>query len=184
MGWMAGAAGLAFGAALVLLASFFATKNERFDRAAEWLFVAFAVLAIPIMVTTAGRLSSEGLTVGVITVVGIVGVAVLGLGELGTTLKLLDFRRIAPAMTIGFLAFLAWIGAVSILTITGGGLPAELGWFGLGTIAVGIAIVLWIIRVPGVMTGAREPDARQMTVFFVPMAGIVAWMVWLGVNLG
>ena len=183
MGWIAGAAGLAFGGALTLLATFFATKNERFDRVAEWLFVAFAALAIPVIVAVAGRLTSEGPTVGIVSGVGIVGVAIVGLGELGSSLKLVDFRRIAPAMTIGFLAFLAWIGAVSILTITGGGLPASLGWFGLGTIAIGITIVLWIVRVPGVITGEREPKPGQMTVFFVPMAGIVAWMIWLGLNL-
>ncbi len=49
MGWTAAAAGVAFGGALALLATFFATKNERFDRVAEWLFVVFAVLAIPSM---------------------------------------------------------------------------------------------------------------------------------------
>jgi hypothetical protein len=184
MGLISGAAGVAFGAALILLATFFATKNERFDRVAEWLFVAFAALAIPTMVAVAGRLSSEGPAVGVVSAVGIIGVALLGLGELGSSLKLVDFRRIAGAMTIGFLAFLAWIGAVSILAITGGGLPAELGWFGIGTVAVGIAIVLWIVREPGVITGEREPGRTQMTVLFVPMAGIVAWMAWLGTNLG
>lgn len=183
MGWIAGAAGVAFAGALVLLATFFATKDQRFDRVAEWLFVAFAALAIPTMLAVAERLTSQGLTVGVVTAVGIGGVGVLGLGELGSSLRLIDFRRIAPVMTIGFLGFLAWIGAVSILMITGGGLPETLGWFGLGTIAVGMSIVLWIVRVPGVMSGEREPPMGHMAIFFVPMAGIVAWMVWLGLNL-
>lgn len=60
MGWIAGAAGVAFAGALVLLAMFFATKDQRLDRVAEWLFVAFAALAIPTMLAVGERLTSEG----------------------------------------------------------------------------------------------------------------------------
>lgn len=186
MGWMAGAAGLAFGLALLLLATFFATRNERLDRLdrlAEWSFVAFALLAIPTILAVAGRLSDGGLAVRMVTIVGLVGVAVVGLGELGSSLGLIDFRRIAPPVSAGFLGYLVWIGLASVLAITGGGLPAGLGWLGVVTIALGIGIMGWVLREPGVMRGEREPGRSQMIAFFVPMTGIVAGMVWLGLLL-
>ncbi len=168
---------------MVFLATFFATKNQRFDRVAEWSFVAFALLAIPTIVTIGGRVPNGGPALPVATVVGIVGVTAVGLGELGSTLKLVDFRRIAPLVTLGFLAFLAWIGIASVLVVSGGGLPVNLGWLGIGSIVLGVAIVAWIVREPGVMTGQREPGRTEMVAFFVPMVGVVAWMVWLGLSL-
>ena len=44
MGLIAAAAGVAFGLALIFLATFLATKDDRFDRVAEWSFVAFALV--------------------------------------------------------------------------------------------------------------------------------------------
>src|SRR3990172_12024022 len=101
MGWLAGAAGGLFGLALALLAAFFVTKNKSFDRLAEWSFVAFAVLAIPTMLTVSDRLANGGVVTQVATLVGIAGVAVVGLGELGSTLRLIDFQRVAPGGTPG-----------------------------------------------------------------------------------
>ena len=183
MGLIAVLAGIAFGLALTLLTAFFATKDARFDRVAEWSFVAFAALAIPTIVTVAGRLPNGGPAAQVGTVVGVASVAVIGLGELGSTLRLIDFRRVAPLITVAFLGFLAWIGLTSALVISGGGLPANLGWLGLGTIVLGMTIVGWIVREPGVLRGDREPGRGQMAAFFVPMIGIVAWMAWLGLSL-
>ena len=67
--------------------------------------------------------------------------------------------------------------------IVSGGLPSELGWFGLATIALGVVIVGWILRTPGVLRGDAEPRPEQMRIFFVPMIGMVAWMAWLGLSL-
>ena len=183
MGLIAAAAGVAFGLALIFLATFFVTRNDRFDRVAEWSFVAFSLLAIPTIVTVAGRLPNGGLAAQVATVVGVASAAVIGVGELGSTLKLIDFRRVAPLLTLAFMGFLAWIGLTSVLIITGCGFPAGLGWLGIVTIVLGIAIVGWIIREPGVVSGDREPSRAQMTAFFIPMIGIVGWMVWLGLSL-
>ncbi len=87
-------------------------------------------------------------------------------------------------MTLGFLAVLLWIGAASVLLVAAGGTPVALGWLGLASIAAGIAIVAWIMRVPGVLRGDREPGRAPMLAFFVPMAGIVAWIALLGPGLG
>jgi hypothetical protein len=183
MGWIAAVAGLAFGCALAFLAAFFATKDERYDRVAEWSFVVFGAAAIPTILAVAGRLSAGGVAIQAATAVGLAGAAATGLGELGLTLRLLDFRRISPLMTVAFLAVLAWIGAASVLILTGGGLPSNLGWLGVVSIVAGVAMVAWIAREPGVMTGQREPGRTKMLVFFVPMIGLVAWMVWLGASL-
>ena len=184
MGWIAAAAGVAFGVALVMLMLFFRTKDARYDRVAEWSFVLFAVLAVPTIATVAGRLSGDGIVVPLVTAAGIIGVVLMGLGELGSTLKIVDFRRIAGVVTIGFLAFLLWIGAASILIVTGSGLAAGLGWLGLAAIVLGIAVVAWVSMTPGVISGQREPGNRQMSAFIVPMVGIVAWLLWLGLSLG
>jgi hypothetical protein len=176
-------AGLAFGGAIALLARFFATKVERYDRAAEWAFVVFAACAIPTIATVGPRLPGGGTVSAIVTVVGLAAAAVIGLGELGSSLHVVDFRRIAPAITAAFFAFIGWIGAVSILTVTSGGLPTGLGWLGIVTLVLGVAIIAWIVREPGVLTGKREPRSSQMTAFFVPMIGIVAWMIWLGFSL-
>ncbi|HET7727789.1 MAG TPA: hypothetical protein VFK54_10755 [Candidatus Limnocylindrales bacterium] len=181
MGLAAGAAGVLFGISIGALAAFFATRNERFDRVSEWAFVAFAVAAILTMLTV-GPLLAGGVPATALTAIGVTGVAVIGVGELAVALRLVDFRRVSAVITAGFLAFLAWVGGVSLLLIDSVQL-ATLGWLGLAAIAVGTALVGLILATPGVLTGAAEPDPRLMTAFFVPMAGIVVWLIWLGTAL-
>ena len=176
-------AGVTFGGAIALLAAFFATKVERYDRIAEWSFVVFGACAVPTIVTVGGRLP-VGSTVGtVVTVIGAAGAAAIGLGELGSSLHLVDFRKISALITLAFVAFLLWIGAVSVITLASGGLPIGLGWLGLVSIILGVGIIGSLARVPGVLTGVAEPPRAQMVAFFVPMLGIVGWMVWLGLSL-
>lgn len=183
MGLLVIGAGLVFGGAIVLLATFFRTKDERYDRIAEWGFVLFAVLGIPAMVVTAGRLADGGTVVGWATVLGGAGVLGLGMGELGSSLGRVDFRKIAPLMTAGFLLFLVWIGVMSWVILAVGALPAGLGWLGLGSITLGIVIVMWIMRDPAVRRAERGPGANGLMLFFVPLVGLVAWMIWLGLVL-
>ena len=183
MGLAAGAAGVLFGIAIGALATFFATRNDRFDRVAEWAFVAFAVAAIVTMLAVPPLLPEGGVLASAVTAVGVVGAAVIGIGELGVALRLIDFRRVSVIITAGFLAFLAWVGGVSVLVIGGAALPAALGWLGMAAIVVGVALVGLLLARPGVLTGQVEPDPRLMVAFFVPMAGVVAWLLWLGTTL-
>jgi hypothetical protein len=176
-------AGIAFGLAFGFLGAFFATKNERFDRVAEWLFVAFGVLSVPAMLAIAGRLPNGGIAVGAITAIGIVGAVGTGLGELVITLRLVDFRRVAALLTVAFVAFLVWVGGISVLVVTGGGFPAALGWLGLSAIVVGILMLALTVREPGVITGEREPGPIQMAGLVLVMVAVVAWMIWLAANL-
>jgi hypothetical protein len=131
MPWLAVGAGVLFGLALALLAAFFVTHDRRLDRASEWAFVGFAVLAIPTMLDVAGRLEVEGPAVPILTAMGVLGAAVVGLGELAMTVGLIDYRRVAVPLTIAFLAVLGWIGLASLLIVVGGGLPP--------------AIVVWMV---------------------------------------
>ncbi len=102
--------GIALGSAIVLLATFFVTRVERYDRLAEWAFVLFAVCAIPTILAVGQLLPVDDPVRVLVTAVGVVGVATVGLGELVVTLHLVDFRRLAPVVTVGFVAFLGWIG--------------------------------------------------------------------------
>lgn len=187
MGPTAIAAGLLFGLAIVMLALFFRTQDARFDRVAEWSFVAFGVTGVLTVLAVSGRIGvgGGGALGAVATILGVAGAAVVGLVELGTTLRLVDFRRVAPLITMAFFAFLAWIGLASLSFVTGGApsLPMALGWLGVASILVGALVVASIVRVPGVITGQVDPPNTAMTAFFVPMAGIIAWLAWLGLVL-
>jgi hypothetical protein len=185
VGWIAIAAGVLFGLAVVLLAAFFRTRDERLDRVATWGFVAFAVLAIPVMLAVRERTDPSGLAGTGLAGVGIIGVGMLGLAEAATGLRLVDFRRVAMATTIAFVLFLVWIGGVSLAVVTSSSpaLPVNLGWLGLASILAGIAVIIWIVRQPGVLTGDREPGQLALTLFFLPLAGMVAWLGWLGLVL-
>jgi hypothetical protein len=185
VGWVAIAAGVLFGLSVVLLAAFFRTRDERMDVVATWGFVAFAVASVPVMLAARDRIGAGDALVTGITAAGIVGVGVLGLAEAATGLRLIDFRRVALATTIGFVLFLLWIGGLSA-TIVGSSSPAltvNLGWLGLASILAGLAVLTWIIRKPGVLTGDAEPSQTAMFTFFLPLAGIIAWLVWLGLLL-
>ena len=182
MVWISAGAGLSFGLALGLLTAFFVTREERYDRVAEWAFVVFAVLAVPTILAVGNHLP-PGIVTSVATALGVIGVVAIGLGEIGTALRLVDFRRIANFVALGFFGFLVWIGLVSLLVVSAGGLPSPLGWFGVVVIAAGLVITALVVRTPGVMTGEHEPPVGQMAAFLAPVLGIVAWLMWLGFSL-
>jgi hypothetical protein len=179
MSWTIVGTGVLFGLAQGLLGAFFATKNPRFDRAAELSFVAFGALAIPAILEVDQRLAAGPLTT-VVLLLGIVGAAGTGLGELVITLRLIDFRRVAMPITLAFVAFLAWIGGVSLLSVTGTGIPTEIAWLGIAAIAIGVVSIGFIARQPGVITGESAPGTAQVAAMMVALVGIVAWLIWLG----
>jgi len=188
VGWMAIAAGIVFGLSLVLLTAFFRTQDQRMDFFATWGFVVFSILSVPVMLAVLDRMGAQGVALTALTALtaaGVLGVALLGVTEAVTGLKLIDFRRVAAATTIGFILFLVWVGGVSLIILTGANaaFPATLGWLGLAAIVIGLAIIVWIVRLPGVMTGETEPSQAALVAFFLPLAGIVAWLGWLGLVL-
>lgn len=143
----------------------------------------FALAAIPTMLSVAGLLPNGGLTTGIATVIGIAGATILGLAELGSTRHLIDFRRIAPVVTIALIGMPLWIGMISALIVAqGGGWPARLDRAGIVSIVLGIAMIVWIVGTAGVLDGPEEPGRSQMIALAVPMAGIVGWPVWLGID--
>jgi len=102
-----------FAVAAALLAAFYATDDPRFDRWAEWAFVAFAGLAVALAIIVQERLgvvSGLGLFV---TALGIVGVTVVGLMELLSALGRLDFDRYGWLAALGFAGWLVWIAGAA-----------------------------------------------------------------------
>jgi hypothetical protein len=178
MGWVLAVAGVAFGAAMAMLVVFLVTDDARYDRVAEWCFVAFGVLGAPSILVLGGRL--PGVVGTIATVLGVVGAAGVGLGELATATGLADFRRIGPLVTGAFLALLAWIGLVSLLIVGGTEFPVALGWLGIASIVGGLVIVAWAARLPGVLSGGQQPPRSLTLTFLVPAAGITLWMIGLG----
>lgn len=175
------AAALSLAGAMVLLTLFFATRNERYDRIAEALFVAFGVLQLPVVVVVSGGTQSPlaYISVGL----GLAGAAGIAIGELLSLLGLIDFRRVAGPLTLAFLAFLAWIGLTSVEMLGSPLYPAALAWLGIASIAAGTLIVASMMLTPGVIRGDREPGRLQMLTFFAPLTGMVAWMLWLATTL-
>lgn len=185
MGWLVIGAGVAFGAAMCLLAAFFVTKDERYDRVAEWSFVVFGVLGVPAAIAIADRLSGAGLASNVVAGLGIAGIGATALGELGTTLRLVDFRRVAAILSLAFLAILLWVAGASVLVLSTSAFPPGVGWLGIGTIAIVLVLFVAIVgRTPGMFTGAADPPRGPMVALFLPLIGIVAWLVWMGISLG
>jgi hypothetical protein len=181
MDWLTAGTGLALGLAMVMLTTFFATKDARYDRVAEWSFVVFGALGVRTVVLVSGQLGIEGLPGAALAGVGILGAAVLGVGELAITLRLVDFKRLTAPLSTGFVAFLAWVGGASLVGLVGGRLPPELAWLGIVSIAATLGILATVLATPGVMSGSRDPATAQMVAFVLPLAGIVAWLAWLGV---
>jgi hypothetical protein len=175
------AAALSLAGAMGLLTLFFATRNERYDRLAEALFVVFGVLQLPVIVAV--RADSQSALAYVSMGLGLAGAGGMAIGELLSLLRLIDFRRIAGLLTLAFIAFLAWIGLTSVDLLGSPLYPPALAWLGIASIAAGMLIMAWIVLTPGVIRGDREPGRWQMLTFFAPTTGIVAWMLWLSTLL-
>jgi hypothetical protein len=150
---------------------------------AEWCYVLFGALGSATILTAHDLLSPSvpPTALLILTVGGIAGTATLGLAELGSSLRLVEFQRIAGLTSAAFLLVLAWIAGVSLagLLATSSPLPVAMGWLGVGSIGAGLLIVAVISRKPGAMSGQAAPDATATRYFLIPMVGIAAWMLWL-----
>lgn len=183
MGGLSIGAGVILGAAILLLWRFFQTGDTRMDRLAEVGFVVFAVLAAPTILAVGERFGDDPVRRAA-TIGGVAGVVVLGLGELGSLLGLLDFRRIGAIVGLAFVVFLGWIGVTSAGLLDGESLPAGLGWLGLGSIVVGVSTIVPLSLQTGREGGDTVPSGRRMLFVLLPIAGVVAWLIWLGLALG
>jgi len=114
-------AAAAFAGAALLLSAFFATGDRRFDRVAEWAFVAFAAFAIALALVVRQRLGPETGEVVLVTSLGIAGVAVLGVLELLSTLgHILSYARVMALGTASVMMALAanrMVGAVGSVVV-------------------------------------------------------------------
>lgn len=185
MGPIALAAGVLLGLAMLGLALFFRTGDRRFDQVAEWGFAGFGLTGALTALEVAGRIGDAGgLLAAVGSGLGVAGTILLGLAEVATALRLLDWRRVAPLTTLAFVGVLAWIGLVSVSLASGAAptIPAGVGWLGIGSIVAGFGVITWLARLPGMLTGQAAPPASAMAAFLVPAAGLVGWFAWLGAS--
>jgi len=176
-------AAAAFAGAALLLSAFFATGDRRFDRVAEWAFVAFAGFAIALALVVQQRLGPETGEVVLVTSLGIAGVAVLGALELLSTLGRIDFQRYGISAALGFAAWLLWIAGVSALGLARGTLPVGLGWLGLAAVAASLIVVARFATDRELIRAERAPGLAEMAPLLAVFVGIVAWLVWLGLTL-
>lgn len=176
-------AAAAFVAAALLLSAFFATNDRRFDRLAEWAFVAFAGFAIVLAILVRQHLGAGSAVVTLVSAVGIAGVAVVGLLELLSTLGRIDFQRYGQSAALGFAAWLLWIAGVSALGLADGTLPAGLGWLGLATVVASLIVVGRFAADRELIRAERAPGIAQMAPMLAVFVGVVAWLVWLGLTL-
>ena len=171
-----------FAAAAVLLATFFATKNDRFDRLAEWLFVVFAGFAIALAVLVQQRLETgSGLAI-LVTAIGIAGVSVVGLIELLSTLGRINFERYGGLAALGFAGWLAWIAGVSLIGLASGAVPVLLGWLGILVVAVALVVVGRFALDRSLVRGERSPGLAEMAPLLAVFVAVIAWLVWRGVT--
>lgn len=176
-------AGVFFGLSMALLIVFFVTKNEQADRWSERSFLVFFVLAAVVIYEIHRRYVDRSPLVWVATIAGLAGMAVSFVLELLVTARRVEFTRVAPLLTGGFVVFILWLLAASAMILAFGGLPAELGWLGVVAVVVAIGVIGWLVRDPAMMKGERSPTQVEMALSVVPFIGVIAWLVWLGLNL-
>jgi hypothetical protein len=162
-------AGIALLVASGLLLLFFVAGNEAADRLSNWFFLAFYALMAWTVVEVQSFYGDVGGFVWVVTIVALVALAVLILSTLGVVLGLVEFTRVAIPTTVAFLVLMVWMLAVSILIVIEGGLPAALGWFGIGVLAVSL-----------VMRGEKTPGPILNAAYGLILVGLTVWIVWLG----
>jgi hypothetical protein len=181
MGWLAVAAGLAYGLNSAISALAIARDPDRSATppGGAWASFAFAIFAVPAMLAAAGA-AEAGVIVAVATIVCAVGVAGVGLDALMRAFAWQVPVGLKSLFPIGFLGFHIWVAILSVAILLGAALPAGLGWLGIVTIGGFVAGAMLSMSMP-------EADWGHGRAWFVsafaPQAGVAVWMVWLGLSL-
>ncbi len=173
-------AGIALLAAAGSLLLFFVTENETADKASNWFFLVFYGLMAWTVVEVHNLYIEVGGFVWVMTVVGLAALAVLFVGSLLLVLEMIGFEKVAMLTTVAFLVVMAWMLTVSILIVTQGALPVTLGWLGIGVMAVSLIVVGFTATDREMLLGEEMPGPALNTVYGLVLAGLTAWIVWLG----
>lgn len=173
-------AGIALLAAAGSLIFFFVTENETADKASNWFFLVFYVLMAWTVIEVHNLYIDVGSFVWVLTVVGMAALAVLFVGTLLIVLDMIGFEKIAMVTTVAFLVVMLWMLAISILIVAQGALPEALGWLGIGVMAISLIVVGFTATDRELMMGEKMPGPALNSVYGLILAGLTAWIVWLG----
>lgn len=175
-------AGVAFGAAMALLLTFFVTGSRRADRWSNVAFLVFYALAAVVVYEVHVRYVGRTALVWVPTAVALGSLAVLFVTQALVLAAVIDFRRVAIPQTVGFALYALWILSASALILAFGGLPAVAGWLGVAAVAATLGVLAWFARDPAVIRGEREPSRSQSAIGVLPLAAICAWLIVLGIS--
>lgn len=180
MGLQTVLAGIALLVASGLLLLFFVAGNEAADRASNWFFLAFYALMAWTVVEVQRFYGDVNGFVWVVTIVALVALVVLIVSTLGVVLGIVQFTRVAIPTTVAFLVLMVWMLAVSVLIVIEGGLPAALGWFGIGVMAVSLVVVGLAVTDQAMMRGEKTPGPILNAAYGLILVGLTVWIVWLG----
>ena len=188
-GYSAVAAGVTAVVAGILLAAFFATRNETLGHANDAASAVMAILLMPAAIAVFNRFVDTGPLIVVVTGVGLAGMAVAAVASLLTAAGRLSVSQLTAWQGGSFLVLFLWVVGTSLTILLWGRLPVGLGWLGLAAGMLVIVATVEILRLARRMGGlaALEKLDRPPLVAMITTLGAFAafpiWCIWLGLTL-
>jgi hypothetical protein len=183
------AAGVTAVVAGILLAAFFATRNQSLGHANDAATAVMAILLMPAALAVLDRFADTGPLIVVATAVGLVGMAVAAVASVLTAAGRLSVSQLTAWQGGSFLVLFLWVVGTSVTILLWGQFPVGLGWLGLAAGVLVIVATVEILRLARRMggLGALEKLERPPLVAMITTLGAFAafpvWCIWLGLTL-
>ncbi len=183
------AAGATAVVAGILLAAFFATRNQSLGHANDAASAVMAILLMPAALAVLSRFADTGPLVVIVTAVGLAAMAAAAVASVLTAAGRLTVAQLTAWQGGSFLVLFLWVVGTSVTILFWGRLPVGLGWLGLaagGLVVVATVEILRLARRMGGL-GALEELERPPLVAMISTLGAFAtfpiWCIWLGLTL-
>jgi hypothetical protein len=183
------AAGVTAVVAGILLAAFFATRNQTLGHANDAASAVMAILLMPAALAVLNRFADTGPLIVVVTAVGLAGMAGAAVASVLTAAGRMSVAQLSAWQGGSFLVLFLWVVGTSVTSLLWGRLPVGLGWLGIAAgllVIVATAEILRLARRMGGL-GALEKLERSPLVAMVSTLGAFTafpiWCIWLGLNL-
>jgi hypothetical protein len=183
------AAGVTAVVAGILLAAFFATRNQTIGQANDAASAFMAILLVPTALAVLDRFADIGPLVLVVTAVGLTGMVGAAVTSVLTAGGRLTVAQLTAWQGGSFLVLFLWVVGTSVMILLWGRLPVGLGWLGIAAGVLVIVATVEILRLARRMggLGALEKLERPPLIAMVSTLGAFAafpiWCIWLGPNL-